>query len=352
MLWRKGHVVYQDDKQLLLEDILKMKHIPIVVISDNRQAFAVATTFINLLEVKKTDTFYDLYAVVSPDFGAENKAKIESIQKDYEGCAIHFIDADNRFDNIQNKTSYISNACAYKFCLAEFLPKLDKVLYLDTDIVVFDDLTALYNIDIKDNYIGGVFSFIHLLQDGLRERLGVADMLSYVNAGVLLFNLKQIRKNGIINQCLNLVGSYDDSVDQHIYNKICYGHIALISPKYNVTHSNEQFYKQEIALTAFTQKELSETQNPVIYHYTGPNKPWNAAGLKYGLIWLGYCKKSPYRDLVFKQNKKLNLFCPFADTKIEYSFLERLFSVKTRYKNGFPIKVLTVLGCRFTQKYK
>lgn len=329
-----------------------MKHIPIVVISDERQAFAVATAFINLLEVKKTGTFYDLYAIVSPDFGAENKAKIKSIQNDYEACAIHLIEADNRFDNIKNKTTYISNACAYKFCLAEFLPKLNKVLYLDTDIVVFDDLTALYDIDIKDNYIGGVFSFAHLLQAGLRERLNVSDMLSYVNAGVMLVNLKQIRKDNIINQCVKLIGSYDDSVDQHIYNKVCFGHIALIAPKYNVTHSNEPFYKQEIALTAFTQKEVIETQNPVIYHYTGPNKPWNAAGLKYGLIWLRYCKKSPYWDLVLNKNKKINLFSPFADTKIEYSFLERLFSVKTKYKNGFPLKVLTVLGCRFTKNSK
>ena len=48
---------------------------------------------------------------------------------------------------------------------------------------------------------------------------------------------------------------------------------------------------------AFTNKELMETKNPVIYHHTGRRKPWNYVGAPYGAIWLRYYKKSPYGNI-------------------------------------------------------
>ncbi|MBQ3785545.1 MAG: glycosyltransferase family 8 protein, partial [Alphaproteobacteria bacterium] len=281
-------------------------HIPIVAISDNKLTFTVGTLFVNLLDTKHKDTFYDFFAVMAPDVSRENINKIKQIEKTYKNdCSITIIKMDNRFDNISNNTGYIANACAYKMCLAEILPKLDKVIYLDTDIIVFDDLSEFYNTDIKNAYIGGVHSISHYLyRRELIEKLQIPDLAYYINAGVMLMNLKQIRQNRIQTKLTQLIGTYNDSVDQHIFNRVCYGHIKLLSPLYNIMRTTDLSCSERHQLIGVNPYEYKLMQeHPVIYHYTGREKPWNCFDLKYALIWLRYYKKSPFgKDRLFLES--------------------------------------------------
>lgn len=310
-----------------------MNKVPIVAISDNKLAFALATLFISLLETKNNDTFYELNALVSPDFSQDNIDKIKSIEDTYKNqCSINIIVMDNRFDNIKNGTGRISNACAYKFSISEMFPHYDKVIYLDTDILVFEDLNEMYNIDIGDNYIGGVYSFRRwLINKSLIKRLDIPDLFQYVQAGVLIFNLSKIREDNIIPKCLKLIGSFFDSVDQHIFNKVCYGHIKLIPPKYNVCIGQDElfFNKSEIAFYAYRLKDIEEACSPVIYHYARPTKPWNTSKVKYSSVWYRYYSKSPYKD------EKLNFVVQHTYMKtikrlaVEYYYkIQSIFSAK------------------------
>ena len=203
---------------------------------------------------------------------------------------------DHRFDNIRNKTGYITNCAAYRMCVAEMFPSHHKMLYIDTDVVVFDDLYELFNTDINGYYIGGVFSIEHYIyRNELIEKLSIPDLSQYVNSGVLLLNLDEIRKDNVEAKLHALLGSYDDSVDQHIFNKVCYGHIKLLPFKYNVFQSSEWMYESKKALVEMTEAELEEViKRPVIYHYTGTVKPWLVADKKYALRWMRYYKKSPF----------------------------------------------------------
>lgn len=271
--------------------------IPVVAISDDKLAFALGALFVNLCETADKDTFYELTALVSPDFGTENQTKIESIAVRYSGrCSVQIIRMDSRFDKIKNETGYIANACAYKMCLAEVLPEYDKVVYLDTDLLIFRDLSALYQTDLGDNYIGGVFSLEHYLnRRELAGLLQIPDMASYVNAGVLLFNLKKIREDGIEAKLQTLIGSYKDSVDQHIFNKICYGHIAFLNPQWNVFQSSKNLFQSDRVLIGMTRGECKRiSEEPWIFHYTGQQKPWLFYNIDYAWIWLTYYKKTPY----------------------------------------------------------
>ena len=301
----------------------------IVVNSDNNLAFAVATLFTNLLETKNNENFLDLNVLVTPDFKDEYVKKIKSIELQYRGqCSIDVVKMDHRFDNIRNKTGYITNCAAYRMCVAEMFPLHHKMLYLDTDIIVFDDLYELFNTDITGYYIGGVFSIEHYIyRNELIEKLVIPDLSQYVNSGVLLLNLDEIRKNRIEEKLHGLLGSYDDSVDQHIFNKVCYGHIKLLPFKYNVFQSSEWLYESKKALVEMTETELEEVvKRPVIYHYTGTAKPWNTADKKYALKWFRYYKKSP-----------------FADNKLPLSFMdenEYLMPKLTFWRKLFSVNLL------------
>ena len=321
--------------------------IPIVAISDAKQAFALATLFVNLMETKAKETVYELNALVAPDFTDEDVAKIKSLEHSYQDCKINIIKMDNRFDHIKNGIGYIANCRAYKMCMADMFPQYDKILYLDTDMLVFEDLSPLYNTDMSDNYIGGVFSIDHYLnRRELIEKLNIPDMTDYVNAGMLLMNLAEIRKNRIEEKLQALIGSYNDSVDQHIFNKVCYGHIKHLPFKYNVFKSSEWMYDNKEALVCMTGEELDEIINsPAIYHYTGKEKPWNTLKIKYGVRWIWYYKKTAYKDLklILAEVKKIETTTP---QKVKMRLIDYVFSIKKYKKQGKSFKQLTILGLK------
>ena len=306
--------------------------IPVAAITDNKLAFALGTLFINLMETKNESTFYDLYAILSPDVTEDNIAKIKLIEDKYKDkCSVNIIQMDSRFDNIKNKTGYIANACAYKMCLAENFPQYDKIVYLDTDIVVFEDLSELYNTELGNNYVAGVFCLEHYLtRPELPQKIGIPDLVGYINAGILVLNLKQIREDKIEEKEQALIGTFDDSVDQHILNKICYNRIIHVHPKWNVFQSGEIPYNSSAALIAMTKKEQDEVlSQPAIYHYTGSDKPWNMYNLKYSVIWQRYYKKSPFSDtvLALNYNEKKLCYCDYMDP---YCMLDRVTSFKLK----------------------
>ena len=88
----------------------------------------------------------------------------------------------------------ISRADYIKFYLPSILDKLDKVIYLDSDTIVLKDLTALYNIDLEDNYIGAADDWQSTWYDNRDAR--------FFNNGVMLMNLKKMREDNIESKLL------------------------------------------------------------------------------------------------------------------------------------------------------
>ena len=273
--------------------------IPIAAISDGKQIFALGTLFTNLLLTAKSDTFYELNAILAPDVSPGNIERLKKLEKEYSGkCRINVVKMDNRFDNIPNDTDHIANACAYKLCLGEVLPQYEKIIYLDSDIIVFQDLQEMFSIDLEDNYIAGVFSPGHYLyRRDLINKLGIPDLNQYVNAGILIFNLKKIRQDKLEKKLCSFIGQFNDSIDQHIFNKVCYDKIKLIPFKYNVNQTYLPLFKSDDIEAFITKKEASEIiNNPVIFHYTGNQKPWQYCNLRYSFQWHQYFRQSPFAD--------------------------------------------------------
>lgn len=274
-----------------------MKNIPIVVLSDKKLNFSVATLFINLLEKADEDTFYELNVIVSTDFEEIDIEKIKSIENQYKNCKIEFVRMDNRFEKSRNLHIYVTNTCLFKMILAEKLPQYDKVIYLDTDLIIHKDLSEMFEIDMKDNYIAGVHTpYTQIRFPKLRIRLKLPNLNQYVNAGVLIFNLKAIRENNVEAELHKYIGQFSGSVDQHIFNKVCYNKIYHIDTNWNYIRNEEEFLKNGSydENTDYYKKLSGVEKTHYVYHYTGVKKPWNDFSVRYQREWLGYAKKSPY----------------------------------------------------------
>lgn len=198
-----------------------------------------------------------------------------------------------------------------------FLPEsVDRILYLDVDVIVDKNLSELYNMDFEDNmYIA--CRDLSGIKDNEQERLGLDKEYQYVNSGVLLINVRKLREKYDINTLLSFIENNKSKLvypDQDILNLFFYKEIKLISNKYN-------YVIKDVA-------HLTENIDEIcIYHYAGCEKPWKASGG----IHKKYC--IPYYYNLFKQKKFFKLIYLYF-IHILYLVCRKLKSILNRIRKG------------------
>ncbi len=183
--------------------------------------------------------------------------------------------------------------------LALLLPELDKVLYLDGDVVVLKDLTELYQTDLGDNLIAGVRSVLEG-KAYLRDFPGEVN----INAGVMVLNLKQLREEGYCEKFYNArlnAPPHWRLQDQDVINYCCAHRIKPILPKYNgLAQAFQSMTKDNMdefnALYGTSYKTYGELENDfVLMHLAGTHghRPWEMECGVYSVQWNYFFMKTP-----------------------------------------------------------
>ena len=157
----------------------------------------------------------------------------------------------------------------YRLFAWKYLPKkIEKVLYLDPDIIIKGNLMELYQMNLENSYFAGathVGIFVKILND-IRLKIKYKDL--YVNSGVLLINLKELRKSSL--------------TEQNIYTYIEKKKNKLLLPDQDIISAlyKNKIIKIDATIYNFTEKMAKKTsldwveKNTKIIHYCGRNKPW------------------------------------------------------------------------------
>ncbi len=166
----------------------------------------------------------------------------------------------------------------FRIFAAKYLPNdIDRVLYLDSDTIVINKLDTLYNMDFEDNYFIATTHIKKMLHKFNEIRLGMDKDEPYINTGVLLMNLKELRKIKIEEEVIDFVQRTEKKLilpDQDIISTIYGDKIKLVSDlKYNLGDRNLNFYNLNNPKSKIGIKWICK--NTVIIHYFGRNKPWN-----------------------------------------------------------------------------
>lgn len=88
--------------------------------------------------------------------------------------------------NIKSRFTYLS---LMRVCYTKIFPENDRIIQLDVDTIVADTLRPLWNIDLTGKYFAAVPEY-------LSDYKPFGDAKKYYNAGVCVFNLKQMREDG------------------------------------------------------------------------------------------------------------------------------------------------------------
>ncbi len=236
------------------------------------------------------------YRIIVLNTGLEEANVCKVKQNEREGFKIDFVDITRDVEKIKSKLKnvyHFSIVTYYRLFIASLFPQYDKVVYLDCDLVVLGDISKLYFTELGDNILGAAPEefvqntpeFRHYAQ----KALGV-DPDGYVNAGVLVMNLKEFRAGRIEEKFIRLITEYDFDLldpDQAYLNYLCLGKIHVLPNGWN---------KEPMQIPLEGEKN--------IVHYALYKKPWQYDDVMDGEHFWHYAEKSPFYEQIClnKQN--------------------------------------------------
>lgn len=232
---------------------------------------------------------YCIFILCEDDIGSLEKNLFLSVIKGISNINISFITVGEEIKNVKlcenGPTKGISKVTYYRFLLPDLVNHFDKILYLDTDIVICEDVANIYFTKIDDYYLLGVRDIVGYDDSENRcNELHIPALDRYINAGVLLLNLKKLRQTGKAQEMLeasrNCVFPYND---QDIINSLCYDEIGILPSACNVIidYTKDAQLISEI-LGIDYEKEISK---PIVLHYAGRSKPWYGKNKPYSSYW-------------------------------------------------------------------
>jgi hypothetical protein len=170
--------------------------IEIAIGIDSKYVLQAVVFITSLLENKKKSSLYKIFIMTADDVNDEDRKILNKLMDKYgkDNLIINLYDMKYSFNDAYSD-SHVSKAAYYRINLPSLLPNLDRVIYSDIDVVNFEDLYELYNLEFKKNiYFRGILDYANLANS--LAQYGVKTK-KYMNSGLMVINLKEIRNNGV-----------------------------------------------------------------------------------------------------------------------------------------------------------
>lgn len=237
---------------------------------------------------KKSMNIYMFYSDVSK----ENRKRLRTYIKKHGSCFIPVYVEEDVFDSAP-VFRYFTKEMYYRLLCSKLLPETEeRVLYLDPDILIRGAVSPLYEMDFEDRQLIGMedYAINHMLTDK-KEAIGFSKNDVYINSGVLLFNLKKMREQFVLEDFIGILEKYREVIsypDQDVINLYFKGDIKVGERIYNYNTG----YGSIGGMFTYIMGSRENMENPVIVHYMGKSKPWQADYYgKYFFEYFSYLKK-------------------------------------------------------------
>ncbi len=258
--------------------------INIVLICDDNYAMPTTVTIQSIKENARGNFKYKVY-VLSNSLSQKNISVFNKMSS--YNFIVKCVLVEERFEVSQY--TYVSSTALLKFSIAEIFKKIDKILYLDSDLIVFGDVAELYSIELGDNYIAAVRDMAVSFSDDVNFEYKTNKSSFYFNSGVMLMNAKKLR-NDHIKDLLILEKTIENNqrkmesktnkerlMDQDVLNKVLSYKALEIDFRFNFfTPWIKKINIEDI--NKYSLKKYNSNQEFIndlmILHYVSKEKPW------------------------------------------------------------------------------
>ena len=285
-----------------------MKQINVAFCVNNAYVEKVAVVITSMLENNRENYFH--FYIFSSDLSEDSIKYLNKLKSRYKNFEASRVEVPvDLFKSLKLNIDYISIETYYRYAISDLLPDLDKILYIDADLIINKDINIFYDTDIADYYLAGVEDAF-IKSENYKPEIGLSTDDIYINAGVLLMNLQKLRQDCICKKFIEATEGLWDKIkyqDQDIINIVCKGKIKQVDSIYN-------FARENIMAEPNRQKEAC------IIHYTGKKKPWMKKKIKIGhVLQFWNWEKYFYADKQWK--KYADLTAKIMQSKIKVGLI-------------------------------
>ncbi len=247
---------------------------------------------------------------------AELEQRLSATIEDFKNAQLKIHGFEWGQDARWHTSHHITRDTYLRLFAAEVLPEtLDKILYLDADLLVLGDLGPLWEIDLSEYTLAAARE---PFQSTRLEALGLPSNAPYVNAGVLLLNLARWRSTEALKRLSDYIEQEGDRLefhDQDAINAVLKGEIKVIDYRWNVPARLWRLPRGEVTLDPEAVKRAM--RSPAILHYTTMRKPWLFVmpTPHKGLYWR-YLHRTPWKGAAPVDRRWSNL----CERVVNYAF--------------------------------
>lgn len=244
------------------------------------------------------------FHVFSKGISEKNQAALRQFVADFSQ-AIAFYDITGFMDRLgfEFDTAGWNEIVLARLLMTEFLPDdLERVIYLDGDTLVLDDIADLWNQNLCGKTLGMVCE--PTADKARRTDLGIGEYL-YHNAGVLLVDLKRWRELGcqekILAYCQANAGSLFAN-DQDALNVVLKDDIKTLGPRFDYSNIFDyytySFLNKLMPGFATVDEYNAAKRRPTVVHFLGEERPWREGNThRFSPEYHAYLAKTPWRDV-------------------------------------------------------
>lgn len=277
----------QPDSPLL--PVTDLALVSVVASSDEAYAPHLAALISSIFRNASQDRFID-FVVLGEGLTRETKKELRLLERLHPHCSVGFVTMDRMFTKLRVHT-YFARSTFFRLGMADILHNRDRVLFLDTDMVVLGDVCELFDTDLGGQLVAACKDMIMLsfrvlgvpsmVEAGgmpakryLSDRIGMRGREDeYFQAGTILFDLEAMRKTSLCNDMVDdLMNQTFWFLDQDVLNKHLVGRVKFLDNKWNAVHMDAKHLNSLPDIDRRAHLEAQE--NPAIIHYAGPAKPW------------------------------------------------------------------------------
>jgi len=266
--------------------------IPVLFCADRRYCQHMAVAIASLLKNNARHQFRLILVLDERD--AEAESQLRRTVEPFHNAVI-----DIKAFSVSSRSGFrvsghISLASYLRLFMTQFVDSdIDKLLYLDCDLIVRDDIEDLWTTDVSKHFLAAVpdpYSDNHV-------NLGFREDEEYFNSGVLLVNLAKWRETDVLPRLIRYTEENSRILryhDQCALNAVFRNQVLFLPYRWNFPARNADLPPGALGMTKQEFRQLR--QNPSIVHYTGPFKPWlYSQEPHYKALYYEYLAFTPWR---------------------------------------------------------
>ena len=289
-------------------------NIPIVLASSEFFLPYAAVTIQSIIENNSQEYNYDI-TLLNTGYPEQAIKLLKSMASEHKNISIRLLNIGPYVSRLKfNTVGHVSKETFYRLLVPELFQNYQKIIYLDSDLIVCEDIANLYNINMGNNLLAAVYDADFIgeyngaspaMKIYCDEILGLENPYSYFQAGVLVFNILSIKNTFRKNELIEFAsGKKLNFVDQDVLNCKCSGRVFFLDMRWNVVtdcggYRINMFIRR--APYKIYQEYMRSREEPKIIHYSGFEKPWTNKYSDMANIYWGYARKCTFYETIISR---------------------------------------------------